>query len=619
MSGIVGIFHRDGAPIDPGLLRGLTRFLTYRGPDGLDTWADANVGLGCAMLRTTRESAIAHQPAQLNERFCVVADARLDARAELLAELEGAGHKVPGAIPEPELLLHAYAAWGPQCLDHLIGDFSFALWDRSRKTMFCARDHMGVKPFYYAQLGDLFLFSNTLDCVRLHPAVAEQLNETAVADFLLFGLNCDNAATTFRDVQRLPPAHSLTVSGDGLRVHRYWTPPTDGRIRHHKAGDTIEHFQFLLKNAIADRLRTDHVGILLSGGLDSASIAALAREICGAETNGNGLRAYTVVYDSLIPDHEGGFARKTAEFLGIPSRRLTMDHLRPFERWDNLQSQWPEPVDDPFFAGIFDQFQMIAADSRVVLSGEGSDNLMNFEMWPYTKDLFRQREWRTFFTEVPMYLWLRPSPWPGVRRRVKGIFGLDPTAPEFPRWIAPEFARHLDLHSRWRRVGEDGLSAGHPVRPGAHASLNLPQWSNLFEHENAGITRHPVEVRHPFLDLRIVNFLLALPPFPWFYEKMLLRESMAGRLPEKVRLRPKTPLAGDPLVKHLQMRGMDWVDDIHWSSKMDQFVNRSALKRLAGETVSEKADMLVRPVCLNFWLQSARRVRYNFHAEGGNV
>jgi asparagine synthase (glutamine-hydrolysing) len=619
MSGIVGIFHRDGAPIDPGLLQGLTRFLTYRGPDGLDTWTDANVGLGCALLRTTRESATAHQPVQLDERFCIVADARLDARADLLAELESAGHKVPRMTPEAELLLHAYAAWGQQCLDHLIGDFSFALWDRSRKTMFCARDHMGVKPFYYAQLGDLFLFSNTLDCVRLHPAVGEELNETAIADFLLFGLNCDNAATTFRDVRRLPPAHSLTVSADALRVRRYWTAPTDGRIRHHSAGDTIEHFQFLLKNAITDRLTTDHVGILLSGGLDSASIAALAREISGGETNGNGLRAYTVVYDSLIPDHEGGFARKTAEFLGIPSRRLTMDHLRPFERWDNPQSQWPEPVDDPFFAGIFDQFRMIAADSRVVLSGEGSDNLMNFEMWPYTKDLFRQREWRTFFTEVPMYLWLRPSPWPGIRRRVKGIFGLDPTAPEFPRWIAPEFASRLDLHSRWRRLGEDGLSAGHPVRPGAHASLALPQWSNLFELENAGVTRLPVEVRHPFLDLRIVNFLLALPPFPWFYEKMLLREAMAGRLPEKVRLRPKTPLAGDPLVKHLQKRGMDWVDHIHWNPQIGQFINCSALKRLTREKISEQADMLVRPVCLNFWLQSARRVRYNLHAEAGNV
>jgi asparagine synthase (glutamine-hydrolysing) len=619
MSGIVGLFHRNGAPVDPGLLQELTRFLAYRGPDGLDTWTDANVGLGCAMLRTTRESASAHQPAQLDGRFFIVADARLDARAELLAELESAGHKIPRMTPEAELLLHAYAAWGPQCLDHLMGDFSFALWDGPGKTMFCARDHMGVKPFYFAQLGDLFIFSNTLDCVRLHPAVGEELNETAVADFLLFGLNCDNAATTFRDVRRLPPAHSLTVSTEGLRLRRHWSAPTDGRIRHHSAGDTIEHFQFLLKNAIADRLTTDRAGILLSGGLDSASIAALAREISGTTTNGNGLRAYTVVYNSLIPDHDGGLARTTAEFLDIPIRCLPMDHLRPFDRWDTPETQWPEPVDDPFFAGMFDQFQMIAADSRVVLSGEGSDNLMNFEMWPYTKDLFRQREWRTFFTEVPMYLWMRPSPWPGIRRRAKGIFGLDPTAPEFPCWIAPDLVRNLGLHARWKDWTElPEATPRHEILPTAHASLALPQWTHLFELENPGVTRCLAEVRHPFLDLRVMNFLLALPPFPWFYEKMLLREAMAGRLPEKVRLRPKTPLAGNPLVEHLQKRGMNWVDDIHWNPKMEQFIDRSALQRVAGEKISEKAEMLVRPICLNFWLQSARGVRYNLHAEVGN-
>jgi asparagine synthase (glutamine-hydrolysing) len=296
-----------------------------------------------------------------------------------------------------------------------------------------------------------------------------------------------------------------------------------------------------------------------------------------------------------------------------------MDHLRPFDRWDTPETQWPEPVDDPFFAGMFDQFQMIAADSRVVLSGEGSDNLMNFEMWPYTKDLFRQREWRTFFTEVPMYLWMRPSPWPGIRRRAKGIFGLDPTAPEFPCWIAPDLVRNLGLHARWKDWTElPEATPRHEILPTAHASLALPQWTHLFELENPGVTRCLAEVRHPFLDLRVMNFLLALPPFPWFYEKMLLREAMAGRLPEKVRLRPKTPLAGNPLVEHLQKRGMNWVDDIHWNPKMEQFIDRSALQRVAGEKISEKAEMLVRPICLNFWLQSARGVRYNLHAEVGN-
>lgn len=619
MSGIVGIYHRDGTPVDRAFLRALAQFLSYCGPDARDTWMEGCVGLGHALLSTTRESANERQPATLEGRLWIAADARLDARTELIAELESAGGKVAHTAPDSELILQAYAAWGADCVEHLRGDFVFAIWDAPRKALFCARDHLGVKPFYYAEKGGLFLFSNVLDCVRQHPDVGEELNEAAIADFLLFGLNCDNATTTFRDIRRLPPAHSLTVDAGGLQMRRYWTAPTDGRIRYRHADEYVEHFQVLLQAAIADRLRTDRVSILLSGGLDSASIAAMARELAAKAGSTSELRALTVVYETLIPDRDGDFARKVAEFLRIPIRCLAVDHLRLFDRWDDPEINWPEPVDDPFFAGIIDQFKMIAADSRVVLSGEGSDNLMHFEMWPYARDMFQRREWAHFFALVPRYLWLRPSPWPGVRRRVKGLFGLDPTAPNFPKWIAPDFARRVNLEARWKEVGSDPKRLRHPINPTAHGSLEIPQWSRLFEHENPGVTRFPVEVRHPFLDLRIVNYLLALPPFPWFYEKMLLRAAMAGRLPESVRLRPKTPLAGDPLIAQLQMPGAEWVDHVHWNGEMDQFIDRSALAPLNGVKISETADSLVRPICLNFWLQSARRVRYNLHAEAGNA
>ncbi len=560
---------------------------------------DGCLGFGHTLLTTTRESANERQPAGLEGRLWITADARLDARAELISELESEGGKARHAAPDSELILQAYAAWGADCIEHLRGDFAFAIWNAPKKTLFCARDHLGVKPFYYAEKGGLFLFSNVLDCVRQHLDVGDGLNEAAIADFLLFGVNCDNATTTFRDIRRLPPAHSLTVDALGLQMRRYWTAPTDGRIRYRHADDYVEHFQVLLQAAVADRLRTDKVSILLSGGLDSASIAAMARELAAKAGSTSDLRALTIVYESLIPDCDGDFARKVADFLGIPLRCLAVDQLRLFDRWDDPEITWPEPVDDPFFAGITDQFKMIAADSRVVLSGEGSDNLMHFEMWPYAKDMFQRQEWAHF--------------------RAKGLLGLDPTVRAFPKWIAPEFARRVNIEARWKEMGNGTTQARHPVNPAAYASLEIPQWSNLFEHENAGVTRFPVEVRHPFLDLRIVNYLLALPPFPWFYQKMLLRTAMAGRLPEAVRLRPKTPLAGDPLIAQLQMPGAEWVDHVHWNEEMDDFIDRSALAPLSGVKISEKADSLVRPICLNFWLQSARRVRYNLHAEASNA
>ena len=187
---------------------------------------------------------------------------------------------------------------------------------RSANALSCARDQFGVKPFYYADLGDLFFLSNTLDCVRLHPDVSGELNDAAVADFLLFGLNHDVATTTFRDIRRLPPAHFLSVSAERLRVERYWSAPVDGRIRYRHADEYVEHFQVLLQAAVADRLRINRAGILLSGGMDSSSIASVARELSGRPGGTTDLRAYTVVYDSLVPDREREYAREVAAFLG---------------------------------------------------------------------------------------------------------------------------------------------------------------------------------------------------------------------------------------------------------------------------------------------------------------
>jgi asparagine synthase (glutamine-hydrolysing) len=612
------MFQRDRAPADAPLLHSLAHFLSHRGPDARDTWSDGPVAFGHTMLRATQESLIERQPVSLDGQFWITADVRLDCRADLVTMLDQAGRNVRGAAPDPELILHAYAAWGEKCVRHLRGDFSFAIWDARRNSLFCARDHFGVKPFYYAALGALFLFSNTLDCVRLHPDVSDELHDEAIADFLLFGLNCDQATTTFRDILRLPPAHLLCVSPESMRLERYWSPPVDGRIRYRRAGEYVEHFRVLFRQAVTDRLRTSPVGILLSGGLDSSSVAATARALPERSAGPVDLRAYTVTYESLFADRDPANAREVAAFLRVPIRFLPMGGLRLFERWDDPESRPPEPVDDPFFAGFFDEFRAIAADCRVVLDGEGSDNLMYFEMWPYARHLMRKREWRRLFSDGWHYLRVRPFPWRGLRQRVQQLLGTDPYAPVFPRWLAPDFAQRLDLQARWREYGLPRVAPAHPVLPVAHASLSLPQWTSMFELSDPGVTRCPVEVRYPFLDLRIVNYLLALPPFPCSFQKTLLREAMAGRLPETIRRRPKTPLAGDPVVESLQRRNIAGMDQVRWCDDIDRYVNPSALTPLSRESNPESARVALRPFCLNFWLQSARRVRYNLLAEVRN-
>jgi len=352
----------------------------------------------------------------------------------------------------------------------------------------------------------------------------------------------------------------------------------------------------------------------LSGGLDSSSLAATARELSLDSTPPVDLRAYTTTYEALPGDNAREFAPRVAEFLKIPIRCLPMDQAKLFERWDDLEIAWPEPVEDPFFARLFDQFRAIAGDCRVAINGEGSDNLMFFQMWPYLRSLWRNREWSRLLVDVPHFLWIRPFPWRGLRQRFRAFLGKDAGAPAFPRWIAPDFARRMEVETRWKEYWEVGarfcVAQRHPVVPKAHASLTLPQWSQLFELQNAGVTRCPVEVRYPFLDLRIVNYILALPPFPWAFQKRLLREAMAGRLPERIRLRRKTPFASDLLGDAVRQPGAAWLDQVCWSREIERYVDCPAVPKLSSQTNSESVSAAIRALCLNYWLQSGRQFRY---------
>jgi len=216
-------------------------------------------------------------------------------------------------------------------------------------------------------------------------------------------------------------------------------------------------------------------------------------------------------------------------------------------------------------------------------------------------------------------LHVRPFPSRGIRRRLQRFLGQDSSVPQFPSWLAPELKRHLDLEQRWREGSNRPRGAEHPIVPKAHASLSLPQWSRLFEIADPGTTHCQVEERYPFLDLRVVNFVLALPPFPWLFQKRLLREAMAGHLPENIRRRPKTPLEGDPLVETLRRPEASWINRARWSEEIEPYVVTSALPVLSEQKHSEIASLAIRPHCLNFWLQSDRRVRYKLGAEVRNA
>jgi len=599
LGGIVGVFNTDGAPVEVELLRTLTDFLAYRGPDGRAVWSTGPIGLGHARLRTLGKPLNEHQPLAL-ESLWITADAHLDSRSALIKKLKNAGQEVEGPISDAALILHAYAAWGPGCVEYLRGDFSFGIWDAGARTLFCARDHFGIKPFYHAKIGNVFIFSNTLDCVRQHSGVTKELNESAIGDFLLFGLNYNNATTTFRDIQRLPPAHTLLVSRDKLKISRYWHLPTKQRIRYTRNEDYVERFTELLKTAVADRLPADRVGIFLSGGMDSGSVVTIAQEISSRHGGIPKVMSYTAGYDSLIPDDEHLYARELTNHLGISNHYLALDKVQFFEKWDDPDCRLPEPTENPMSAGFFEYFKMVSSDCAVALSGEGADNLMYFQMWPYIKELQRDKQWSRLAAETAWFLWIRPFPWLGISSRIRSFAGQVKGHNRLPLWIAPEFIKRVGLIERWEECNGSGLpDERHSSRTWAHASMLLPQWTNFFESQDPGVTHCAVEVRYPFLDLRIVEYLLAIPAFPWTYKKKLLRESMINKMPERLRLRPKTPLSADPVATKIRDRGKEWIKNKPLSERVCDFVVPSMLDSCVRIEVEQ-----FRPYCLDLWLRS---------------
>lgn len=603
MSGIAGLLNLEGGPVDAKLLDRLTKLMRFRGPDAVETWVGGRVGFGHAMLRAAVDARGERQPCSLDGRVWIVADARVDGRAELFRKLLYAGHECAQDTNDAELILYAYRAWGEACVRHLIGDFAFLVWDADRQRLFCARDHLGVKPFYYARVRDGVVFSNTLSCVKAHPGVSGALDDLAVSDFLLYGLNQDEAATAFADIRRLPPGHTLTCSQGALRVDRYWSLPSGGHVRYRHAGDYIEHFRETLNASVADRLRCDRVGVLMSGGLDSTSIAATAHAQLSARNRDFDLRAYTCVYDRLIPDDERRFAGEAARALDIPIHYLVADDYGLFDRWREPGMQPPEPVDHPLSALAADQMIQVAAGSRVALTGWDGDAVLNGPAQGRRDTLFKGRQLaRRVAMAACRALW--PRRWSRLRR-------LEASPPAFvrPEWLKPEFVERLDLARRWQSIQENA-QRDERARTFAHRALTSPALSWLLEGYDAGVTRLALDVRHPLLDIRLVEYVLSIPPVPWCVDKRLLREAMRDRLPDPVRLRAKTPLAGDPLVALLRGAKARWIDDFEPAAELGRYVDRAAIPALGGADGAHDPWTHLRPLCLNLWLQYSGRVHY---------
>ena len=614
MSGFVAILNLDGEPVDQILLQRMTRSLAFRGPDAEGIWRQGAVGMGHALLRTTLKAApetspIAEsdkQPAALGDRLWIVADARIDARGELVEKLKAKSSSASGvslSTPDALLILHAYDIWGDACVEHLLGDFSFAIWDAANRKLFCARDQIGIKPFYYARIANTLIVGNTLQVLRLHPDVSSKLSDLAIGDFLLIGWNLQIGHSAFEDIKKLPPAHSLSATGHKIDVHRYWSFPIEEPLRYHHAGDYVEEFRALLNAAVLDRLRTDRVSVSMSGGLDSPTVAAVA----AASLRGNGsLQGITFVYNEVIPDEERKYASIVGRHLKIPVHFLAAEDYRLFERCESPGFSLPEPKSLELAAMYDDQYRCAAAHGMVMLTGEGGDPGLIPSLYFYKGKRFPRLLWDMagYFLSHGRHprlgfhlAWLR---WRGLPTSESG---------PYPNWLEPNFESRANLRERWREMMAEPASV-HPDRPQAYAGASQTDWSTYCERHDAGSTRVPLEVRHPLLDLRILRFLLRLPTLPWCADKELLRVAMRGDLPEEVLRRPKAPLAGDPYIGLLRREDPNCLTNLAPTPELLNFVVPNRIPLLAGSGILQDPSLNFRPLSLNFWLRMRLPLMY---------
>ncbi len=554
MSGIVGVYGRDGSPLDDTVISDMLGAIRYRGPDGVDTWTEGAVGLGNLMLRSTPESLSEKLPRPSGcGRFVIAADARIDNRDELVTRL-GINDRPAREIDDSELIVQAYRRWGRSSPEYLVGDFAYCIWDRVEKQIFCCRDAFGVRPFYYYLSDALFAFGSEIRSLLKAPVVPRRLNEVMVADYLA-GLLDDKTITFYRDIVRLAPGSWIAVSTDDVRLSRYWKLDPSYELHLGSDDQYVETFRNIFMEAVRCRLRSSvPVATTLSGGLDSSSVTCTAREILRREGKGP-LLTLSMVYD-LVPEcDEREFINTVVAQGGIEPFYFRADNAVPLPYFglDDIPDH-DDPFDAPHSFAVQGMRVLSEKGIRVVLDGLDGDNTISHGhgylaelAWKgKVLDLLRETRAIAARQERPFLdlLWrkaIRPLTPASVRRtwRRLGGYGNRP----WPRasLISSEFAKRLGFEYRYRELQAFYLKPLTDAREDHYHRLFWGGITHQVESMNKFSSRFSVEPRHPFFDRRLLELCLALPhrlKIANGWTRLVLRKAMKGLLPERIERRP---------------------------------------------------------------------------------
>ena len=594
MCAIAGILDLS---YNESILQNMLRTMRHRGPDGNGVSMTAGMCLLHARLAIVDPEG-GQQPMALHwqgKNYIIIYNGELYNTRELRGELSALGHEFE-THSDTEVLLHAFAQWGENCLEKLNGIYGFAVWERERRALFLARDRMGVKPLFYKEHGGGLLFASEIKTILQYPDVERKLDEEGIGELILLGPGRTPGSGVFQGIRELEPGCCGWYRDGKLTLRRYWQ--LKDREHRETLEETADHVRFLVKDAIIRQMVSDvPIGTFLSGVLDSSLITAVCAEKIGADLPTFSLDFMNndkyFVPGKFQPDSDN-------RYIGRMCMSFNTDHhwtvLKPEQLLDALQSatcarDLPGMADVDFSLLLF--CGEISERVKVALSGECADEI--FGGYPWFRD--------------PDILATRGFPWAQNTQLRAAML--------HPQWqLDPlEF-----INSRYENtLKETDILPGTPT-----AERHMKQMVNLnyrwfmqtlLDRKDRMSMYHSLEVRVPFCDHRIAEYLYAVP---WEFknyrgvEKGLLRYAMEGVLPKEILWRKKSPYPKtyDPQYMHLVSEALKQVLDGQ-DAPIYQIVNKESLSDLlnAGHSYPWYGQLMQVPqtiaymLQINFWLE----------------
>jgi asparagine synthase (glutamine-hydrolysing) len=541
---------RENELLDEAVLARMLDTLRHRGPDGAGTFAAAaggyQVALGHRRLAIIDPQGSPQPMRDVAAGLTLTFNGEIYNFRELRDTLQKAGYRF-ARDSDTEVLLRAYQHWGTSVVDHLRGQFAFAIWDARKERLFLARDRFGEKPLYLYERGGALFFASEIKALLRVPGVRSEVDLGSVQDYLCYRY-VPGPRTLFQGVRKLPPATSAVWRGGRLHETRYWTPPDKFRRRNENdSPDSAREFLERLDEAVKLQMVSDvPFGAFLSGGLDSSVIVALMSRHCSK------IKTFSVGF----PDDrysELPYAAQIAKQFGTEHQELVVSHRDIMQKLPQLVAQRDAPVSEPSDIPIY----MLACEAsrsvKMVLTGEGGDEILG----GYRKHTAESLGW-----------WYRGLP-ASLRRGLVGplaralpfryrdlqiavaSLNIDDWRERYVRWFGA-----LDLRERAElsllRVGGADAGDDRPpfdAEPGNSALRRIlyfdqTSWlpDNLLERCDRMTMAASIEARVPFLDYRLAEYVSALPDrmrVDGLRRKVVLREAAKTLIPPAIVKRPK--------------------------------------------------------------------------------